>query len=151
MARHLVLLGGFTLTEGGAPVEVPGAVQRLVAWLALRGRAHRVTVAGVLWPDHPEARAMANLRNAVWRLHRVAPGLVDSHREWLALADDVEVDVVELSTPRARPTTASPTLGTRSRSPTATCSRGGSTSGWSSTVSGCGSFVCTCSSSERLG
>ena len=96
MARHLVLLGSFTLTEGGAPVEVPGAVQRLVAWLALRGRAHRVTVAGVLWPDHPEARAMANLRNAVWRLHRVAPGLVDSHREWLALADDVEVDVVEL-------------------------------------------------------
>jgi len=95
MPRHLHLFGGFELTDADAPVVVPAAVEHLVAWLALRGRTQRVTAAAMLWPDHPEVRAMANLRTAVWRLQCATPGLVVSHRGWLALADDVEVDVAE--------------------------------------------------------
>lgn len=96
MSRHLNLLGGFALTDRGEPVDLSGAARRLVAWLALRGRTQRTSVAALLWPDHPEARAMGNLRTAVWRANREAPRLVACHREWLALADDVEVDTAAL-------------------------------------------------------
>ncbi|TFV57025.1 hypothetical protein E4P41_15090 [Geodermatophilus sp. DF01-2] len=43
----------------------------------------------------PEDHAHGNLRSALWRLHKVAPGLVEVTGDVLALADGVRVDVRE--------------------------------------------------------
>jgi DNA-binding SARP family transcriptional activator len=66
---RLSLFGGFTLFVEGSVVPVPEASQRLLVYLALRGRAQsRAVVAGELWPEKDERRAAANLRSALWRL-----------------------------------------------------------------------------------
>ena len=68
-AVKLQLLGSFAVLVAGQAVAVPPAGQRVLARLALGGgTATRSAVAGTLWPDHPEPRAQANLRGAVWRL-----------------------------------------------------------------------------------
>ncbi|OMQ14104.1 SARP family transcriptional regulator, partial [Modestobacter sp. VKM Ac-2676] len=78
---HVALLDGFALHRGGpgpdtAVGELPHGVQRVVARLGLAGRLARTAVAGQLWPDVPEEHALGSLRSALWRLHKVAPGLV---------------------------------------------------------------------------
>lgn len=95
-SRAVRLLGGFELSVAGAPVNVPTALQRAVAYLALRGRCGRSRLAGTLWPDATELRAMANLRTGIWRINQVAPGVVTSRHDALTLAPDVEVDVTRL-------------------------------------------------------
>lgn len=100
------LLDGFSLTPpGGGPAAsdgVPRAVQRLLAVVCLAGRPARSAVAGQLWGDVPEQQAHASLRSALWRLHRAAPGLLDTTGGALAVAPDVRVDVRELSAWTAR-------------------------------------------------
>ena len=93
-ARRLVLLGRFELTHGGCPVKVPAGGQRLLAFLAVStGPQRREQVAWTLWAGDSDAKALASLRTALWRLPR--PGgkavFTDNDNE-LALADDVEVD-----------------------------------------------------------
>jgi DNA-binding SARP family transcriptional activator len=104
-ATRLGLLDGFTL-ETAEPVErrddVPGAVRRLVAYVCLSGRPGRSAVAGQLWGDVPEHQAQASLRSALWRLHRLAPGLLDTAGGALAVARGVRVDVRELGDWAAR-------------------------------------------------
>jgi DNA-binding SARP family transcriptional activator len=85
--------GGDQCSRGGLP---PG-VQRLVAHLCLSGRATRTATAGRLWPDVSEGHAHGSLRSALWRLHRVAPGVIEVSGEVLRLSQDVRVDVRELS------------------------------------------------------
>jgi DNA-binding SARP family transcriptional activator len=63
----LYLLGRWRLVLHGAETEIPGATQRLVALLALRGSSSRSRVAQLLWPDRPAAEARALLRNSLWR------------------------------------------------------------------------------------
>jgi DNA-binding SARP family transcriptional activator len=96
MAGAVRLLGAFELSVAGDPVTVPAAVQRAVAYLALRGRCGRSRLAGTLWPDAAEMRAKANLRTGMWRINQVAPGIVVSRHDVLELADDVNVDVARL-------------------------------------------------------
>ncbi|MBM7809040.1 DNA-binding SARP family transcriptional activator [Geodermatophilus bullaregiensis] len=62
------------------------------------GRPARTAVSGSLWPDVPEDRAQANLRSALWRLRRSAPGLVEVSGGTLRLAVGVRTDVRELRT-----------------------------------------------------
>ncbi|MGR6964520.1 AfsR/SARP family transcriptional regulator [Geodermatophilus sp. URMC 61] len=100
-ARRVTLLDGFSLQLGdpepSRPVEgLPHGIQRLVAQLCLAGRPARAAVAGRLWPDVPEDRAHGSLRSALWRLQKLAPGLVEVTGDALALADGVRVDVHEL-------------------------------------------------------
>lgn len=90
------LLGGFELRVRGAPVSIPAALQRAVAHLALRGRCGRSRLAGTLWPEATEFRAMANLRTGIWRINQVAPDVVTSAHDVLSLAPDVQVDVTNL-------------------------------------------------------
>jgi DNA-binding SARP family transcriptional activator len=54
-------------------------------------------VAGQLWFDVPEWRALGNLRSALWRLRRLPERMVEVIDERLGLAGDVEVDVDELA------------------------------------------------------
>lgn len=66
---ELRLLGRFAVTVDGEPVAVARTGQRVLARVALSGRTEgRSTLAGTLWPEHPEGRAQANLRGALWRL-----------------------------------------------------------------------------------
>jgi DNA-binding SARP family transcriptional activator len=95
------LLDGFTLRPAGLPPgataeDLPRGVQRLVAHVCLSGRPARAAIAGHLWPDVPEEHAHGSLRSALWRLHKVAPGLIDASGGGLSLAAGVRVDVREL-------------------------------------------------------
>ncbi len=99
---RVVLLGGFAVElEGAEPdstlADLPHGVRRLVAYLALSGRPARAAVAGRLWPDVCEERALGSLRSALWRLHKVAPGLVEVSGGALVLAPGVRVDVREFT------------------------------------------------------
>lgn len=94
--RRLTLLGGFRLTVEGRTVSVPASTQRILSLLALRGRSGRSRLAGSLWPETSEARALASLRTAIWRANQVSPALVESGHDAVDLADDVEVDVTTL-------------------------------------------------------
>jgi DNA-binding SARP family transcriptional activator len=55
----------------------------------------RLFVAGSLWPDAAETRSCANLRSALWRLHRPGTPLVDSTTQHLNLHPGVTVDLRE--------------------------------------------------------
>jgi len=99
-APRIGLLDGFSLDLGGMTTssgeDLPRAVQRVVAHLCLTGRPPRSVIAGRLWPDVPEHRAHGSLRSALWRLHKVAPGLIEASGATLSLAPGVHVDVQEL-------------------------------------------------------
>jgi DNA-binding SARP family transcriptional activator len=102
MDARVTLLDGFALRLPGCRAadgadELPRGVQRLVAYLSLCRRPARTAIAGELWPEVPEDNAHRSLRSALWRLQKVAPGLVEVSGGALSLARTVRVDVRELS------------------------------------------------------
>lgn len=63
----------------------------------------RSRVAGTLWPDSPESKALGNLRTGIWRITQTAPGMVVVTGGAIDLAPDVTVEVrvlVDFSSPR---------------------------------------------------
>ena len=93
-AVELRLLGGFELRCDGTPMTLPMSARRLLTFLALRPRpTRRLHVAGMLWLDSPERRAVANLRSAVWRLHLPGRQLVEAGNGYIALHPSVDVDL----------------------------------------------------------
>jgi DNA-binding SARP family transcriptional activator len=99
MARvRLTLLGGFQLHVGRRPISLTATSQRIIAFLALRDQpVSRVHLAGVLWSDTSDARAMGSLRSAIWRLGGpLRTEILVADRDRLALANRVEPDVREL-------------------------------------------------------
>jgi DNA-binding SARP family transcriptional activator len=97
-AWKIELLGEFLLWSRGQVVELPGPERRVLAFVALQDRpARRTRVAGELWPDLSDARAMGNLRSALWRIRRTAQGLVRASGTSLSLVDDCGFDVRELT------------------------------------------------------
>jgi DNA-binding SARP family transcriptional activator len=88
----VLLLGGFRLQVGGALTELPAASQRMVALLALRGAMSRSRLAGSLWPETPEERALASLRTSIWRTNCAARELVACHGGMVDLGPQVVVD-----------------------------------------------------------
>jgi DNA-binding SARP family transcriptional activator len=95
----LQLLGGFQLTRVGEVVHLPRAEQRVLACLALSDRRQpRSRLAGRLWPDAAESRAMARLRTSMWRLRQPGRRLLDCSNDTVGLDPLVAVDVHELTT-----------------------------------------------------
>jgi DNA-binding SARP family transcriptional activator len=93
---QLSLLEAFELRCDGEPVPLPPNAQRLLAFLALRTRpVLRGHVAGMLWLDAAEGRAIANLRSSLWRLRRPGLHLVDAGTDQLRLAPELRVDFQE--------------------------------------------------------
>lgn len=91
---RLVLLGGFRLMQGAEEIVLPLSAQRLIAFLALRGRPlSRAYVAGVLWPDCSAERSLADLRTALWRANHSRTSLVATAGMCLGLRAEVQVDV----------------------------------------------------------
>ena len=96
---RLSLLGGFRLSVDDIVVPVPPAAQRLVAVLALTGPVSRSRVAGMLWPQSPQAQAMTNLRHVMWKLQNCLAEPVPvstTMRGELRLEPWVVVDVQQL-------------------------------------------------------
>ncbi len=94
---QLRLLNGFELDSAGEAVRLPMSAQRVLAFVALQDSPlQRPYVAGSLWLDWPEQRAYANLRSALWRIHRCGLPLVNAVGQQLSLNRGVVVDVREL-------------------------------------------------------
>jgi len=67
---RISLLDRFRLENDGPFIIVPERSQRLLAFLALKGRMiRRPVVAGTLWPVATEEHASSSLRSALARLH----------------------------------------------------------------------------------
>lgn len=80
--------------EEGPALILPEASQRLLAFLALKGRlVQRQTVAGTLWPVATEVHASSSLRSALTRLRGGARSAVEATARDLGLSDDVTVDL----------------------------------------------------------
>lgn len=89
----LTLIGGFELTIRGAPVVLPPASRRLVAYLALQRRpASRARIGEVLWADADPRHAGASLRSALWRLAPLRIVLSSGPHVWLDPRVEVDVD-----------------------------------------------------------
>jgi len=73
-----------------------GGAQRLLAFVALRGRAvTRVAAAGTLWPDATQDHAFSSLRSALARLDEVTRDAIVTTPLDLSFADDVTIDFRE--------------------------------------------------------
>ncbi|TDC79667.1 transcriptional regulator [Micromonospora sp. KC606] len=98
----LYLLGGFRLLHGGAPIVVPRGLQRVIALIGLRPGATRSHLAGLLWPDAPEERALSSLRTALWRLRQDPCCPLVTSGDTVRLDQRVRVDVDALVGAAAR-------------------------------------------------
>ena len=94
----LDLLASMTADSLAASSLEPGALMlvRLAALVALRGTRPRTHLAGTLWPDTTEERALSSLRASVLRLKRLAPGLAEASRWTVGLGRGVRVDAHRL-------------------------------------------------------
>ncbi|SCL35267.1 DNA-binding transcriptional activator of the SARP family [Micromonospora nigra] len=93
---RLHLLGGFRLTHDDQPVVVPRGLQRVIALIGLRPGATRSHLAGLLWPDAAEDRALSSLRTALWRLRQDPCCPLTTTTDTVRLDPAVGVDVDDL-------------------------------------------------------
>ncbi|MFV2102415.1 AfsR/SARP family transcriptional regulator [Micromonospora sp. LOL_024] len=98
----LHLLGGFRLTHGGTTVAVPRGLQRIIALIGLRPGATRTHLAGLLWPETSEERALSSLRTALWRLRQDPYCPLTTAADTVRLDPLVRVDVDQLVDTAAR-------------------------------------------------
>jgi DNA-binding SARP family transcriptional activator len=92
---ELALMGTFRLSVDGRAVDLPGGAQRILALLGLHGRMSRSRLAGTMWPDATEARALASLRTGLWRVSQLAPALIVAAGDSLDVDPRTSVDVRE--------------------------------------------------------
>lgn len=89
----LDLLGPWRLRRDAADIYVASRQQRVIAALAVRGPSIRNCLAGLLWPDNPESRALESLRVSVHLITHQAPGLIVSEGASLSLTGQTDVDL----------------------------------------------------------
>jgi DNA-binding SARP family transcriptional activator len=109
---RLELMGAWRLHRHGVLVHVAARQQRLVAALAVKGPSLRSCLVGLLWPEHPDRRALESLRVSVHILSRQVPNLIVNDGPMLSLSHRVEVDLhsfqnrihgVQRATPQGHP------------------------------------------------
>ncbi|WBB82298.1 bacterial transcriptional activator domain-containing protein [Micromonospora sp. WMMD882] len=102
--RHvrLLLLGGFRLLHDAKPVVVPRGLQRVIALIGLRPGTTRSHLAGLLWPDATEERALSSLRTAIWRLRQDPCCPLHTIGDTVRLDPAVDLDVDDLVRTAAR-------------------------------------------------
>jgi DNA-binding SARP family transcriptional activator len=97
MGIRLSLLSQFELSSGGEPLPLPPSGQRVVAFVAMRGRwVLRSIVAGTLWPDTSDDYAGRSLRSALWRVNQPGLSVIETNRTHVRLARHVVVDLHEV-------------------------------------------------------
>lgn len=93
---RISLLGGFGLSDGRVDVAIAEGPQRLLAFLALRKRPVRRTLAaGALWPDASQEHAASSLRSTLARLDEGARSALVVTASQLAIGDRITVDLWE--------------------------------------------------------
>ncbi|WP_411376277.1 AfsR/SARP family transcriptional regulator [Arthrobacter sp. MPF02] len=90
---ELDLMQSWQLRQGGSTLHVAARQQRLIAALAVRGPSLRTYIAGMLWPEYPEAKALESLRVTVHLVSRQLPGLLVKDGALLSLHHEVDVDL----------------------------------------------------------
>lgn len=90
---ELDLMRSWQIRWEGEAVQVAARQQRLIAALAVRGPSFRNYLAGMLWPQCPEANALESLRMAVHLTTRQLPGLLVKDGALLSLNSWVDVDL----------------------------------------------------------
>jgi len=95
-STHLHLIGAFALWADGHRVQLGRREERLVAFLGIRGSCHRPYIAGTLWPNTDEPRALNSVRAAVLKVRRATPDVLDVAGSTLSLQGSVSIDLVEL-------------------------------------------------------
>jgi DNA-binding SARP family transcriptional activator len=70
------LLDGFRLRHEAVEVTLPIGAQRLIALVALGTSRTRSHISSTLWPDATEDQAAACLRSMIWRVRKLAPGIL---------------------------------------------------------------------------
>ncbi|MEO3778852.1 BTAD domain-containing putative transcriptional regulator [Micromonospora sp. B11E3] len=98
----LHLLGGFRLLHDEVPVVVPRGLQRVIALIGLRPGSTRSHLAGLLWPEASEERALSSLRTALWRLRQDPCCPVETSGDSVRLHPVVRLDVDDLVRTAAR-------------------------------------------------
>ena len=89
----LDLMHSWQLRRDGEAVYVAARQQRLIAALAVRGGRLRNYLAGMLWPECPDANALESLRVTVHLITRQLPGLLVKNGPLLSLDTRVDVDL----------------------------------------------------------
>jgi DNA-binding SARP family transcriptional activator len=112
---RISLLDGFRLEDDWSSIVLPEGSQRLLAFLALKGRLiRRAVVAGTLWPAAPEVHAFSNLRSALARLPEGARAAVAATPHEVGLSNEATVDLWhsrQLARRLLTPTDPTPTAG----------------------------------------
>lgn len=107
---ELKLLGGLSVRQEGKTLASLRSKkgQALLVYLAMSGQAHsRLALAGLFWPDKPEADALRNLRKGLHLLNRDLGPYLHITRESVALSDETTVLVDALTFESAAQTTPS--------------------------------------------
>src|ERR1700733_13720782 len=91
---HIALVPGFACQWNLEVIEVGDVQQKLVASLALDGgTVQREDLAYRFWPGVPVIRAMARLRQTLWRLNKATYGqLITASATTVSLTSQVQVD-----------------------------------------------------------
>jgi DNA-binding SARP family transcriptional activator len=88
------VLGRFELLIDGLPIGLPVSSQRVLGCLAvLDPTQRRDLLAGRLWGDSSQDRALSSLRDALWRIRKAARGLVQTSRDLVRLNESVLIDL----------------------------------------------------------
>jgi DNA-binding SARP family transcriptional activator len=94
----LILVEEFALLGSGRRLTVPHIAERVLTYLALANRpVVRSRVAGTLWPNCTDYKALQNLRSALWRLRQIDGNLVQTGGERVCLNPAVAVDFSSLT------------------------------------------------------
>ncbi|MGW4248573.1 AAA family ATPase, partial [Nocardia sp. NPDC004722] len=102
------VFGALGIEQDNDPVPLPRGrlIRSLLAWLALHPGPHpRTRTCAQFWPDAPDAKARASLRNAIWTLRNTLgphASALRTDRDTIELRRDaVWVDAVEFDRLRA--------------------------------------------------
>lgn len=93
---RLRLMGIFRARLDTQALFFPGGTRRVLAYLALNGVTSRAALAGALWPEQTQARAMSNLRTVLWRLQRISKDFIECTDDLIALHETVSVDLEKI-------------------------------------------------------
>ena len=90
---QLSLLQSWQLRLGTNVVHVAARQQRLITALAINGPRLRSYLAGLLWPECRESKALESLRVSMHLVSRQVPGLLVNGGAVLSLSEGVDVDL----------------------------------------------------------
>lgn len=95
---RLRLMGRFELSQHGMAVALPIQSQRVLGYLAVVEPSQtRAVLAGRLWGEMSQERAMATLRNALWGLRKAcSDDVVETSRVGVAIAPHLRTDLADV-------------------------------------------------------